>query len=511
MSVAKLSLARGPAQAVLVLPVDDPLVLNTPVEKPTVNPQLDATITTPVQKQKLSESFQSFWENEDAKGLPAVDRDPPPPELLEKEPPEAPKAEKEEDPKEAPKPAAKEEPEVKPEANAEVKPEVKPEAKKVDFENLELRSDAPEAQKSQFKQLKEITQKFSSEAKAYRSRLTPLLQEFGFDLKDNPEEVDLALQEFTNKIRALKTGAITPEVQSELENLRTLARSVGVLQSQEFTDTYVKPLDDAYTNVIKEMALYFDAEPDKIKEDFLDPLLTKYKPSQLPPEWWDQQIEAMTKCPRSTKLKIEGKIAGVLNLQEKHDLAAKNLAENTQSYADWNKKTMEAGAKEYQGMVADEVSKMAREDPEIAAFMPIPTDGINDPDKLNAIRKSNARYPELENKFRSILTDFSTGPRSSARRAMEFIKVTEGYNALKESAKTKDEETAAVRETLEQELKESKEEIANLRAEVTKKRKLGDIPLKPDSGSTAKSEPQKAPLPKDARKSLTKAFDEWQT
>ncbi len=284
-----------------------------------------------------------------------------------------------------------------------------------------------------------------------------------------------------------------------------------MLQSQEFSDAYVKPLDDAYQNVIKEMALYFDAEPDKIKEDFLDPLLTKYKPSNLPAEWWDKQMEAMTKCPKSTKLKIEHKIAQVQLLQEKHDLAAKNLAENTQSYAEWNQKTMEAGQKEYAGLIQDEVTKMAREDPEVANFMPVPIEGITDPDKIAAIKRANARFPELERTFRSVLSDHQTGPRAAARRAMEFIKVTEGYNGLKQAVEEKDKEFATIKESLEKELKEAKDEITSLKTEVTKKRKLSDIPLKGDSGSATKSEPQKAPLPKDGRRSLSAAFDSWKT
>ena len=41
------------------------------------------------------------------------------------------------------------------------------------WEKLELPKSASEAQKSQFKQLKEATRKFEREAKAYRKKLAP--------------------------------------------------------------------------------------------------------------------------------------------------------------------------------------------------------------------------------------------------------------------------------------------------------------------------------------------------
>jgi len=102
------------------------------------------------------------------------------------------------------------------------------------------------------------------------------------------------------------------------------------------------------------MALYFDASQDKIKADFLDPLLTKFSPSHLPPEWWDEQIAAM-RCPESTKAKIVNKVAHVLALQEIHDNKAREFAENPQSFAAHQQKQQENYVKEFRAAVEDEV------------------------------------------------------------------------------------------------------------------------------------------------------------
>lgn len=488
--------------------MDDPLVINPVPSKATVNPQIDSTITTPKQRDKLNTSFNSFFEEIDshpptAEELRTESKEPEEP----KEEPKAEEAEKKEEPTKEP-----EVPEVKdvkePESKGEVQEPEKKVESKVDLDSLEAHPASSEENKGHFAKLKSAAKELREKNKAWE-KISPALQELGFSVSDNPEELSKVLSEATEKIRSLKNGAIAPEILTELESLRGLARSVGVLQSEEFTRDYVTPVNTAYNDVIQEMSKYFDASEDEIKSKFLDPL-KKFKVSELPPEWWEQQSDLMVKAPVPVKRKIEQKIANVLLLQEKHDLKARELSENKLSYADWNKKTQEEGAKVYESCIRDEVEKVRKEDPMVEAFMPKTLEGITDPKQLDSIKKINEKFPERERVFQSVIRDFNSGPRAAARRALEFVKATEGLSEAKDKLATKDEEVAGLIEKHESEVKSLKEDNERLRDEVTKKRRLSDAPLKPSAGGNGtKATPEKKKAPLDGRKSLGDAFADW--
>lgn len=497
--------------------MDDPLVINPVPSKATVNPQIDSTITTPKQRDKLNTSFNSFFEEIDSRGPPTIENPPVAPKSQEEEPKEVePEPLKQEESKEAPDKTDGKEPENKPEVK-EV-PEAKdlekpkePEKKDIpkdDLDALEAHPASSEESKGHFAKLKSAAKELRDKNKAWE-KLSPTLQELGFTVSSNPEELSKILGEASEKIRSLKNGAIAPEILTELESLRGLARSVGVLQSEEFTRDYVMPVDTAYNDVIQEMSKYFDATEDEIKSKFLDPL-KKFKVSELPPEWWEQQSDLMVKAPAPVKRKIEQKIANVLLLQEKHDLKARELSENKLSYADWQKKTQEEGAKIYEANIRDQVQQEAKSDSIVASFMPQSLEGITDPDKISEIKKRNDKFPELEQKFQAVIRDFNSGPRASAKRALEFVKVTEALSEVKDKMATKDEELATLTENHEKELKALKEDNEKLREEVKAKRRISDAPLRPNAGGNGvKATPEKKPAPKDGRKSLSQAFDEW--
>lgn len=499
--------------------MDDPLVVNPVPSKATVNPQLDASITSPTQRQKLNTSFNSFFEEIDAKPPEPEDKDPDPPKDLEpvekvetKEVPELPKAPVEKKTEGEP-PKVEETPKTEEPPKAEA-PQGEPKAE-TDLEKLEPHPASSEENKSHFAKLKNAAREFREKNKAWE-RLAPALQELGFTLSDNPEELTKTISDAVTKIRELKSVSASPEILSELDRLRGLSRSVGVLQSEEFTRDFVKPVDTAYADVITEMSKYFEASEEAIKKEFLDPLLTKFRPSQLSPEWWESQVELMTKAPAPIRRKIEQKIANVLLLQEKHDSRAKELSENKESYIEWQKATMETAAKEFESSVRDEVEKVKKEDPEVAALMAESLDGVTDKDKIEAIKRKNEKFPELERQFQSIIRDFALGPRSSARRALEFIKATEGLNEAKdmlitkeEALVAKDEEIATQAEKFQKEISTLKEDNERLRSEVKTKRQISDAPLRPSSGNGAKGTPEKQKLPTDSRKSLNSAFDDW--
>jgi hypothetical protein len=493
--------------------VDDPLVINPVPSKATVNPQIDSTITTPNQREKLNTSFNSFFEEIDSRGPPTIEDPPVAPKAQEEEPSKEvePEPLKQEESKETPDKTDGKEPEAVPEAKEPEKPK-EPEKKEVpkdDLDSLEAHPASSEESKGHFAKLKSAAKELRDKNKAWE-KLAPTLQELGFTVSSNPEELSKVLSEASEKIRSLKNGAVAPEIMTELESLRGLARSVGVLQSEEFTRDYVKPIDDAYVDVIKEMSKYFDAPEEKVKEEFLDPLLSKFRPSQLPPEWWESQTLLMTKASAPIKRKIEQKIANVLLLQEKHDLKARELSENKLSYADWQKKSQEEGAKIYEANIRDQVQQEAKADPVVAAFMPQSLEGVTDPEKLSEIKKRNEKFPELEQRFQAVVRDFNSGPRAAAKRALEFIKVTEGLSEAKDKLATRDEEVATMVEKHEKELKALKEDNEKLREEVKAKRRISDITTKPSAGNgAAKATPEKKKAPVDGRRSLGDAFADW--
>ena len=181
-------------------------------EKPFINPALDKTITSPRQRQKLDDSFKTFFASlddaESAKG-PAPEPKTEPVVKAEgsaTEPVSEPEVAKESiDPATEPKEADKEDAksEVTPSAPATpptastppaVQPPVAPAPAKEsaavpDLESLEPHPAASETQKSQFAKLKEITQKFGAEAKLLRSKIGPMVEDLGLRLTENPEEM----------------------------------------------------------------------------------------------------------------------------------------------------------------------------------------------------------------------------------------------------------------------------------------------------------------------------------
>jgi hypothetical protein len=131
------------------------------------------------------------------------------------------------------------------------------------------------------------------------------------------------------------TAALPPEILAELEEGRTARRAVGLVRSPEFIQAYVKPKDDAYLNAIEEMAQYFDAKPEIIKEQFLDPLKANFSPKTLPDEWLDEQIGLM-KAPNSIKAKIKQKFEAARELEKQYEQAA--ATEMSRAQAEYEQK-----------------------------------------------------------------------------------------------------------------------------------------------------------------------------
>lgn len=473
-----------------------------------VNPQLDSTTTTPKQRQELNTSFKDFFAAEDAKSSADLSSEPTEPDdepIVD----DSPKPDTKAEPAKAEPPKVEPPPDI-PEVKVEVSEPPKTPATS-DIDAIEPHPAASDEHKSQFKQLKEATKSFRDTLKLYKDNLLPVLSEFGFDLTDSPAELAKTFNEFGSAVRALKEGGMTPEIQAELKSLRDLSRSVGVLQSEEFTRKYVKPIESSYLDVIREMAKHFNGTPEEIKSKFLEPMEKDYRPHQIPEQWWDTQLGLMKEGTSETvKQKIRQKIANVMLLQEQHDVAANDLATNKDSYAEWKRKSDEEAGRMYQALVMDEAVKTLNARPDLAEIVrPLATDGIKDQEKIKAILEHNKRAAALDQSFTTIIRDFGSGPRQAARVAIELIELREQNKIVADSIAKHKSDLESLKKSSDAELKAKEAEILALKSEVATRRKVADAPLKPNAGSGAKPAKEKPKLPLSSTKSLSEAFDSW--
>jgi hypothetical protein len=453
--------------------MDEPII-TTQEETVHVNPQLNAQITSPSQRKELDDSFQDFCAEQDAKEEGSR-----PPESPAREPSTEPVSEQP-----APEPKkTKAERKRKP---ADI-PEVTEEEAASEIDELEKYQPHPQSSqtvRNDFKGLKSAARTFKQKAQAWET-LSPALQELGIQIPDNPKELASVLQDAKAKISGLKNGALPEAVTKELEELRALAVSVGILRSKAFTDQFVTPRDRAYHDVIDEMALYFDAPQEQIKKDFLDPLKKDFTPSQLPSEWWQQQTELMTKASPPIKRKIEQKIANLLLMQEQHDRAANEFAGSPKTFYTWEegkrREADEAFGRAVQARVEATLEKVSPFYFELRRKV------------LAGDKSAIAEFQPTEDKFRNFLNIVRSGnPEATTDIATQFVEM---------------ERRLAELSNVHDELKEAQAEIAELRRTETKKRKLSDAPMRSGSGKT--STPQKEPLPHSASKSLASAFESW--
>jgi hypothetical protein len=448
--------------------MDEPIIMTS--EEPThVNPALNSEITNAEQKQQLASDFESFFDEVDAKeaGEPL---------------PEAPVEEAKVEPKRRP---------VETKSLEEI-PEIEesPEEEADPLDRLDVHPQASQKTRSDFGELKKAAKVFRKQNQAWEKTVLPVAKELGYTIPDDPDERSEVLAKFASDVRAWKNGAMRPETEAELQDLRRVARSVGVLRDAEFTREFVQPVQAAYHDVIDEMALYFDASREKIEKDFLIPLKTKFSVSQLPVEWWSSQVELMTRAPQAIKNKIEQKIANVLLLQEKHDVKANEFANDPQSFNTYQAKHQQEAAKTYENCVRDEVGKAFKSDfADISHWQPKSLENVNDPNRRAAIEKHNAKFQALEQDFQEIMRDFNSGPRSAARRALEYLRMREKLADPK--------------------LQEAPGKVTQLRSEVKTKRRLTDLPQRGGNGGKGQAAPKT--LPHSGRKSLEESFREWVT
>jgi hypothetical protein len=455
--------------------MDEPII-TTHEETVHVNPQIDGAITNAEQKAKLDESFENFFQEQDAKeeattpeakgpskDQESISAEQPAPE------PKKPKAERKR------KPAAEDIPEV-PEEVADEPDEL---------EKYQPHPQSSQTVRNDFKGLKSAARTFKQKAQAWET-LEPALKELGIQIPDNPEELASVLKDARTRISALKNGALPEAVTKELDELRQIAVSVGILKSHAFCEEFVKPRDALYHETISEMAQYFDAPQEQIQKDFLDPLRKDFTPHDLSAEWWDQQIGLMTKAPHSIKAKIQQKVANLLLLQERHDSKARELTSSPQNFHTWQegkrREADEAFGRSVQARVESTLEKVSPFYFELRKRV------------LAGDKAAITEFAPVEEKFRNFLNTVRSGDANSTTDiAEENVEMGRRLSELSDVADR---------------LKEAEDENDKLRDELKRQRKTKDAPFRNRNVPTKQQAP--TALPHSARKSLQSAFERWE-
>ena len=152
-----------------------------------INEQLSSAITPPAEREKLNESFKTFFNELDDKTESALPEAPAAEPEAAKEPEEQPSAEHSEQPAPAAETPVSETPKRRRRSPKDPIPEITEEEEPVgdELDSLSPHPQSSQATKSQFGQLKTIARNFREEAKALRS----FVQDLGYDLPSNREEL----------------------------------------------------------------------------------------------------------------------------------------------------------------------------------------------------------------------------------------------------------------------------------------------------------------------------------
>jgi hypothetical protein len=307
----------------------------------------------------------------------------------------------------------------------------KPKLDAESFEAMELRPDAPETQKSQFRQLKEVTQKFSAEAKAYRAKLAPLIKEFGLgDLPENPADVEKTLEQFQTKLR--ERPAVDPAVAQELETYRILTRNSEVQKSLTFDRDFVRPVQNAFSDLVTDLASSIPSNDPNSMKQWAQQVLANV-PELITAEWLEEHLGQVRDG--LARERIRSKAGNLSGLIQNKTRVKTELVANGDLYHQWQRDVEAKAQKQYddqyrndfQTMVMDESTKLLAE-PEFEEIRLL---------REAAKRGDNAELAKesqrLEDAFRDHLTKINTGPRAQTKIIMRNLlleRKLENYKAL---------------------------------------------------------------------------------
>jgi hypothetical protein len=340
-----------------------------------------------------------------------------------------------------------------------------------EIEALDLDRNASPAQKSQFRQLKNITKKFRQESVELKAKLAPVLQELGVSADD-----PTALQTLAEKVKALKTApALPPEERSEIEALRVISRASKLDQSLTYNRGYSQPVRALWSNIIDDLASGMQQTPEV--RAWAEDLKTKHNPKAATGEWFAEHLNMIPDGIH--RQRIQNKIGQLSELQKSADQVAGEIASNGDLFRQWqaleNEQAVQKIKNEFE-MAAQRCFQGSHK--RLSEWQIKKEDGVTNPKELADIRAHNAKFVQREGRFKQILTNLWSEDRLAATgEALNYIEMEEKYpQVVKEN-------------------EDLKAEVAKLKRRVGVSRRMEDVPMRSGSGTGGgKSAPEKAKL-----------------
>jgi hypothetical protein len=216
-----------------------------------------------------------------------------------------------------------------------------------------------------------------TEIKASRQKLDRDFEQFWADEDAKQGSSRLRAVKVVAEPEPVHEPAVNAEVlaerdrlRAENERLKAIEREVDITSDPDFQKTYIQPIAQVYGDWIQETAQYFDAEPERIQKEFVQPLWNEWTPETIQaqdPDWVDTQLNLAVKAPGVTKAKLKQKFEEAVHLQKKHDaaLAEWRKPENVESRR--QHRQQQEQQRTTTDLVAREIAKAVNE-PEFAYY-----------------------------------------------------------------------------------------------------------------------------------------------
>jgi hypothetical protein len=229
-----------------------------------------------------------------------------------------------------------------------------------------------------------------------------------------------------------------PEVQKELESLRTFRQRHEIYDDSAFQIQYEQPVRnqfDAIINEVKSMA------PDKAAAEAWEAEIRKMGPDRISKQYWNEGVIGQVADPIDRDRMVR-KVSTLLELQGKRNQFAAELAAQPDKYQQYQHETAADYWKDFSVQAEDEAKKLTANLGEWA--MPKDPGTAKSQSERAAIEAHNKTYQDYETRFKEMLTDSATnGPRGMVRTAVlaiEGIKAKSDLDATrKELGKIKGE------------------------------------------------------------------------
>jgi len=337
--------------------------------------------------------------------------------------------------------------------------------------------------------------------------LGPRLKESGYETTDDPESLRTALAGFDEASRNARSNAMSPEVQAELEDARSLRKKLGVINNGHFIARHDNPINLKYSAIIDTVANRFAWQSQQAKNEYLQLAKSSrfWNPGRMDPEfdnWFQAQVNAMEASPVD-KQTVWNEFAQLRQMQNERTQAAREYVSDNSRYEAFKAAEQEKTNQQYESQLKADVTSLCNAPESPWAYlkerMEKPLAAARDATERAAFEKHNREvYQPAHDLFRTVIGAVSSGTNGAARVALEFMRLSDMANVANDLAR---------------QLREAQEKVAELekargtlKKEVTTNRQVKDAWAKPRNG-TSQPTPEKARLPKGPDGGLHKVFD----